>query len=390
MGLREDQGQKQHETCQSSRGIWGYLTETFRNLKRYWGKVLWILRIGEARNPGPCSPPSIKFSIECVNVGGWLSNGDYALESTSDFLAVVEHRLIPARARSVTNSLKVTAKLVSVWAPACQDTIPGGHAGVGVVSLKGAPLTLPTFSTPEFGEFFRLGRAIQVILPLANGRIAHLFVVYGYQGSCDDPHKLLLTNNLFEAVIGEAKVCGTGQLVVISGDFNVEPEVIPVVAKALQYGHLIDLEAAYSTGRRNPPSPTCRFALDGAPGTRRDFFLVCPNALAASTDGQVLVDRWFRPHFAICAQFGLGSGLQRFRLLDLLLLLLPLAGWTILTGPGILSLSLFRRFGVPLGAVGVLLLKMVSFLPTRLLVAPAHKVISHFWVEVVLYFALGW
>ena len=66
----------------------------------------------------------------CVNVGGWLSNGDYAIDSTAFFLAVVGHRLIPARARSVTSSLKVTAGYVSVWAPACQDSIPGGHAGL--------------------------------------------------------------------------------------------------------------------------------------------------------------------------------------------------------------------------------------------------------------------
>ena len=27
------------------------------------------------------------------------------------------------------------AGLQSVWSPACQDQVPGGHAGVGVVSL---------------------------------------------------------------------------------------------------------------------------------------------------------------------------------------------------------------------------------------------------------------
>ena len=232
-------------------------------------------------------------------MGGWLSNRDLALDSTAHFLAVVEHRLIPARSRSVANSLKVTSGLVSVWAPACQDSIPGGHAGVGVISLKGAPLTLPTFSTPEFGEFFRLGRVIRVILPLADGRIAHLFVVYGYQGSCDDPHKLSLTNKLMEAVIGEAKVCGAYQPVIIAGDLNAEPSVIPVVAKALHCSHLVDLEAAFSSGVGKSPSPTCRFDLDGPPGTRRDFFLVCPNALAASTGCQVLIDRWFRPHFTV-------------------------------------------------------------------------------------------
>ena len=91
--------------------------------------VSWMLRIGEARRPGPRSLPGTSFSIECVNVGSWLSNGD-------SFLAVIEHRLIPARARSVAKSLKVRNGHVAVWAPACQDSIPGGHAGVGVVSLE--------------------------------------------------------------------------------------------------------------------------------------------------------------------------------------------------------------------------------------------------------------
>ena len=137
--------------------------------------------------------------------------------------------------------------------------------------MKSAPLTLPTFSTPEFTEFFRLGRAIRVILPLANGIIAHLFVVYGYQGFSDDPHKLSLTNKLLEAVISEAKVCGTGQPVNVAGDFNAEPSVIPVTAKAMQCGYLVDFDVAFSSCRGVAPVPTCRFDLDGAPGTRRDF-----------------------------------------------------------------------------------------------------------------------
>ena len=46
------------------------------------------------------------------------------------------------------------AGLQSVWAPACQDQFPGGHAGVGVISLHGAPLCAPSLVTPEFPEFF--------------------------------------------------------------------------------------------------------------------------------------------------------------------------------------------------------------------------------------------
>ena len=32
-------------------------------------------------------------------MGGWLTHGDMVLETRDDFLAVVEHRLVPARVR---------------------------------------------------------------------------------------------------------------------------------------------------------------------------------------------------------------------------------------------------------------------------------------------------
>ena len=45
----------------------------------------------------------------------------------------------------------------SVWSPACQDQVAGGRAWVGVVSLGGASLSLPSFVTPQFKEFFSFG-----------------------------------------------------------------------------------------------------------------------------------------------------------------------------------------------------------------------------------------
>ena len=54
--------------------------------------------IGRAKNPGLGS--SHHLSVEVFNVGGWLTHGDLALDAGVDFLAVTEHRLIPARVRS--------------------------------------------------------------------------------------------------------------------------------------------------------------------------------------------------------------------------------------------------------------------------------------------------
>ena len=178
----------------------------------FWRVLCWMLHIGRARHPGP-GPRNIvpgQLSIEFVNVGGWLTSGDLALDSCAQFLAVAEHRLIPSRARSIGHQLR-KAGHHSIWAPACQDKIAGGHAGVGVVSLGGAPLSLPSFITPQFQEFFRLGRVLRTTLPTAQGGVVHLYVVYGYQGAEEDAEKIRLTDRLLQAVLAEAQMVCIGQ-----------------------------------------------------------------------------------------------------------------------------------------------------------------------------------
>ena len=103
-----------------------------------------------------------QLSIEFANIDGWLTSGDLALDSCAQFLAVAEHMLIPSR--SVSHQLR-KAGHQSVWAPACQDRI-AGNAGVGVVSLGGASLSLPSFVTPQFKESCRLGRVCEPLFPL--------------------------------------------------------------------------------------------------------------------------------------------------------------------------------------------------------------------------------
>ena len=36
-----------------------------------------------------------QLSVEFINVGGWLTSGDLALDSCAQFLAVAEHKLNP-------------------------------------------------------------------------------------------------------------------------------------------------------------------------------------------------------------------------------------------------------------------------------------------------------
>ena len=93
----------------------------------------------------------------------WLTHGDLVLEAQVDFLAVVERRLIPARVRSEWSRLRKKG-LASIWALASQDSSHVGNAGVGVVSLRGALLSLPTFATAQFRRFFDCGTVIRVLM----------------------------------------------------------------------------------------------------------------------------------------------------------------------------------------------------------------------------------
>ena len=97
--------------------------------ERFWGTIFWHLCIGRARHPGPSST-SPRLGIEVQNFGGWLTHGDFALDTDVDFLAAVEHRV-----RSEWSRLK-RKNLASIWSPASQVSSHVGNAGVGVVSLR--------------------------------------------------------------------------------------------------------------------------------------------------------------------------------------------------------------------------------------------------------------
>ena len=160
---------------------------------------------------------------------------DFALESSADFLAVVEHRLIPARVRGEWSRLRRSA-VSSIWAPACQETSHVGNAGVGVVSLRGALLSLPSFATAQFHRFFDCGRAVRCLLLLGRNRFLNLMVLHGYQGADADAEQLALTDQLFDAAFAELAVVARGSPCLLVGDFNVEPTKIPCLSKGISAG----------------------------------------------------------------------------------------------------------------------------------------------------------
>ena len=257
-------------------------------MKRWWGKVCWLLWVGRARHLGPFSG---NMTVEVFNVGGWLTHGDMVLETSVDFLAVVEHRLVPARVRGEWARLRATGAS-SVWSPASQESSHVGHGGVGVISLRGAPLSLPASATAQFRRFFDCGRALRCMLPVASGRFLHLVVLYGNQGADGDAERLSLTDQLFDAALGELHAVALGQPCLLAGDFNVEPTKIPCLSKGISAGLWVDLESSWAFASGMPPA-----------GNRWDFMVGCPLVAAAVSSCSVQLDRWIVPHHAVRASF---------------------------------------------------------------------------------------
>ena len=135
-----------------------------------------------------------------------------------------------------------------------------------------------------------------------------------------------------------------GQPLLIAGDLNVDPCVIPCLAKGISAGKFVDLALAYSLGAGREPDATCRFKLEEGAGSRRDFMVACPNALAAST-ACTITDRWFTPHFSLFAEFNIGRWAAEVSRPCSCQPVWP----ALLIGPPVLFLGLYRMLGMFIG-----------------------------------------
>ena len=152
-----------------------------------------------------------------------------------------------------------------------------GNAGVGVVSMRGAPVALPSFATAQFKRFFDCGRAVRCMFPLGFGRFMHMVVLYGYQGADTDAEQLALTEQLFDAASGEVSVVAREQPCLLVGDFNVEPTKIRCLAKGISAGLRVDFEEAWALTSGLQPAPTCKRDWGATGGHRREFYGLLPS-----------------------------------------------------------------------------------------------------------------
>ena len=129
---------------------------------------------------------------------------------------------------------------------------------------------------PSLGSSLTVVGLFVVYFLLALVFFMHLVVLYWYQGADVDAEQLALTEQLFDAALGELCVVARGQPCLLVGDFNVEPTKIPCLAKGISAGLWVDLEGAWALAAGLQPSPTCKRDWDSLGGRRRDFMVGCP------------------------------------------------------------------------------------------------------------------
>ena len=193
--------------------------------------------------------------------------------------------------------------LASIWAPACQDSSHVGNAGVRVVTMRGAPLALPTFATAQLKRFFDCGRAVRCMLPLGLGRFMYLVVLYGYQGADTAAEQLALTEQLFDAAFGELLVVARGSLACWLGISTWSPPKSLACQKGISVGLWVDFKEAWALAAGLRPAPTCKRSWGAAGGHRRDFMVGWPRAVAAVRSCEFQADRWVAPHLAVRTLF---------------------------------------------------------------------------------------
>ena len=160
--------------------------------------------------------------------------------------------------------------MASIWAPASQDSSQCWQCcwllslERGVRLLLCLPLPLPSL-----GRFFECpaGPVSDASLPLGAGRFMHLVVLYGYQGAVTDAEQLALTDQLFDAALGELSVVGRSWAALYDcWRLQRGAHQNPLPGKR-DFGWALAASWALAAGLR--PAPTCKRDWDTSGGHRR-------------------------------------------------------------------------------------------------------------------------
>ena len=131
----------------------------------------------------------------------------------------------------------------------------------------------------------------------------HLVVLYGYQGADADAEQLALTEQLFDAALGELGVVARGQPCMLVGDFNVEPTKIPCLSKGISAALWVDLGSFMGFGWWWAAHCYLQACLEFWWRSSEVFMAGCPLAAGAVLSCKAQSHKWVAPHLAVRTLF---------------------------------------------------------------------------------------
>ena len=213
-----------------------------------------MLCVGRVRHPGPTKKPYAKgvlarhVGIEVLNVGGWLTRGDSAMETDSGFLLVAATGLIPARSRNEGAKLR-TKKTASIWCLACQAASHVGAAGVVLVSPKGALVSMPLLLLLNLNGIGQWAESCMGSCPHVLAGLPISLGCMGFKEVTRTRRKNLLSlSYFFQTVLCEAQGQAMASPSLLRWIFNVLPLKIPSLVLCVEQKGWVDLELAFASG----------------------------------------------------------------------------------------------------------------------------------------------
>ena len=241
-----------------------------------------LLHSGEASNPGPVHPG---VAIAAINPTSLARNIRIVAEAPWDVLCTSEHYVVEAQLRTTSAALSKLGRRACF--AAAVPTASKAAAGVAIITSKSCHLMKLKCIEPGLQTFHDRGRALKAIIRPTNGPPLMVITLYGYTNSTHRQEARALTAQLLDAAILEA-AHHQQHRVVIAGDFNCEPDILPAYADARRAGKFFDAQAVIGLAAR-PKQATCK-AHGAAAATRRDIILLSRNLLEDSLASEVVQD----------------------------------------------------------------------------------------------------
>ncbi len=264
---------------------------------------LGILRIGEAKHPGPTC--SSEWTLGTFNPCGLDNKADIAAQQQGDFWGVTETHLSRHGVAKFKKGLRCNRTDFRYVVPGkpcplhSRSDVVGNHSGVLAMSkwpCRALPNDLPA-------EIFDTART-QVVGVAIHGLWITVGLCYGYPKSTTHLHPKFCTEQHLEALVNRV-ACQSHGPRVIMGDFNWEAHELHQLARLEALGFQ-DIQVLANNWWNQPIRPTGR-------GTRRiDFVYVSPELAGMLKRVEIDSEQW-PDHSSVAGVFAFnGNPLETF------------------------------------------------------------------------------